>query len=305
VIVSDLSRAELRAALAGPGLRVRTGPVVTRISSRLAEVVNGVRLHYAQHPVVDAASFTDFHVLIRRPYGPRRWFKRQVLFDFDGDTPFTPLPGDQGMPMLEWGMNWCVSNHFHQYLTIHAGAVERGGRAIIVPAPPGTGKSTLCAGLSFSGWRLLSDELTLVDPTTGLIHGLARPIGLKNASIDVLRRFAPDVRIGPTVHETTKGSVAHVAPPPASVSQVDRPARPAWIVLPRYLAGSPATLEPMPKAEGFMQLVDNSFNYHLYGARGFAVLAALVDGCDCYRFTYGDLREATARFALLAASVDS
>jgi hypothetical protein len=42
--------------------------------------------------------------------------------------------------------------------------LERGGRALLLPAPSGSGKSTLCAGLAFNGWRLLSDELALLDP---------------------------------------------------------------------------------------------------------------------------------------------
>jgi HprK-related kinase A len=305
MIVADLTHAQLRVALRWHGLRIRTGPVVTQIRSALDEVVDGIRLHYANHPVEGLDTFADFHVTVDRPFGPRRWIQRQVVFGFDGDVPFTPLPGDQGMPMLEWGMNWCVSNHCHQYLTIHAAVVERGGRALILPAPPGSGKSTLCAGLTFSGWRLLSDELALIDPHTNQLRGLARPISLKNASIDVLRHFAPQARLGPVVHETTKGSVAHVQAPPASVVDVDRPASLAWVVLPRYVANAPATLEPMSRAEGFMQLVDNSFNYHLYGARGFDLLAALVNGCRCFRFTYGRLEDAAPMFAALAAGEGS
>jgi HprK-related kinase A len=301
MIVADLTHAQVRADLRARGLRLRTGPVVTQIRSALQEVVDGIRLHYANHPVEGLDTFADFHVTVDRPFGPRRWIQRQVVFGFDGEVPFTPLPGDQGMPMLEWGMNWCVSNHCHQYLTVHAAVVERDGRALILPAPPGSGKSTLCAGLAFSGWRLLSDELALIDPRTKLLRGLARPISLKNASIDVLRRFAPQARIGPVVHETTKGSVAHVQAPSASVMDVDRPAIPAWIVLPRYVANAPATLEPMSRAEGFMQLVENSFNYHLHGARGFNLLTSLVDGCHCFRFTYGRLEDAASTFAALAA----
>lgn len=303
MIVADLGRAQLARALAsGAGLRLRTGPVATQIRSSLPAVHAGVALHYAHHPVVDASGFVDFHVSVDRPTGVRRWLKPQVLFSFDGDSPFTPLPGDQGLPMLEWGLNWCVSSHCHQYLTLHAAVIERGGRALILPAPPGSGKSTLCAGLVFSGWRLLSDELALIGPRTGQLYGLARPISLKNASIDVIRTFAPQAQLSAPVHETSKGSVAHVQPPRDSVLLVDTPAALGWVVLPRYEAGAPARLEPLSRAEAFMHLVDNAFNYHLHGSAGFEVLTALVDRCDCYRFTYSRLEEAAALFARLAES---
>ena len=70
---------------------------------------------------------------------------------------------------------------------------------MLLPAPPGAGKSTLCAGLVHRGWRLLSDELALVDMETGLVRGMARPVNLKNKSIEVIRDFAPEIaaRIAP------------------------------------------------------------------------------------------------------------
>ncbi|MBK9234594.1 MAG: hypothetical protein IPO19_00450 [Rhodoferax sp.] len=36
--------------------------------------------------------------------------------------------------------------------------------SLVMPAIPGSGKSTLTAGLSLSGWRLLSDEFGALDP---------------------------------------------------------------------------------------------------------------------------------------------
>lgn len=115
--------------------------------------------------------------------------------------------------MLEWGLNWCVSMHAHHYLIIHAAVVEKNGLAAILPAPPGSGKSTLTAGLVLSGWRLLSDELTLIDRRTGLLHALPRPVSLKNQSIDVIRQFNPEAFINRVSHDTSKGSVAHMRPP--------------------------------------------------------------------------------------------
>jgi HprK-related kinase A len=198
-------------------------------------------------------------------------------------------------------MNWCISAHCHQYLVIHAAVIERNGRALLLPAPPGYGKSTLCAGLVNRGWRLLSDELTLLDPASGTVLPLARPVSLKNASIDVIRRFAPRAVLSATVHDTLKGSVAHMKPPGDAVERFLEPARPAWIVLPRYTAGAPSTLRALSRGRAFMQLVDNAFNYQVHGRDGFELLASTVEGCECYEFTYSDLEDAARTFAERAA----
>ena len=284
----------------GPGLRLRTGPIVTCIRSSLAELADGIAVAYYEHPVESAESFADFHVRIDRPSGVRRWIKPQVVFQFDGAAPFLPLPGDQAFPILEWGLNWCVSAHCHQYLVIHAAVVERFGRALVLPAPPGSGKSTLCAALVNRGWRLLSDELALLDPASGGIVPLARPVSLKNASIDVLRRFAPNAVLSPTVRDTLKGSVAHMKPPAEAVRRASEPALPRWIVMPRYQAGASSELRAMTRGRAFMQLVDSSFNYHLHGRRGFALLARAVEACACYEFAYSDLESAIDIFDRLS-----
>ena len=300
MIVSELSWRELKGRLRSDGLRLRTGPIVTSIRSSIDAVAKGISLHYGEHPLEASDGFADFHISVERPRNVRRWINPQVVFRFDGDAPFSPLPAQQAFPMLEWGLNWCISSHCHQYLTIHAAVVERAGLAMIFPAPPGSGKSTLCAGLAFRGWRLLSDELTLIEPNTGAVVPVPRPISLKNASIDVLRAFAPAATIGPAVHETIKGSVAHVKPPIDGVLRANETAMPRWVVLPRYAAGAEARLEPMSKGAAFMRLIDNSFNYNVHGRRGFDALANLIDGTDCYEFSYSQLGDAAAVFDRLS-----
>lgn len=301
MIVEDLAPSALDRRLRQEGLRLRTGPVVTRIRSSLRAVRHGIALHYAQHAVEPDQGFADFHVSIERPRSFRRWVNQQVVFRFDGIQPFAPLPGDQGFAMLEWGLNWCVSSHCHQYLIVHAAVLERGGRALILPAPSGSGKSTLCAGLVFGGgWRLLSDELALIDPVSGHVAPLPRPVSLKNASIDVIQAFAPSAVFGEAVHETAKGRVAHVQPPAFGVQRASQLAMPGWVVLPRYEAGAPAQLQPLSKARAFMTLVDNAFNYNVHGRAGFAAFANTIDRSACYEFSYSNLPEAVHIFDQLA-----
>jgi HprK-related kinase A len=301
LIVAELTQRELRRLMAGPGVVVRTGPVVARIRSPLEAVVQGVGLHYGQHAVLSDDDFAHFHVSVDRPMGLRQWFRKQVVFHYDGHLPFTPLPGDQGFPLLEWGLNWCMYTLCNQFLTMHSAVLEKGGRAVILPAPSGSGKSTLCAGLAFRGWRLLSDELALLDPGTGLLSPNPRPISLKNRSIEVIRRYAPEAAFGEVVHDTLKGSVGHVRPPADAVAQVAARAQPAWVIFPTYRANAPAVLTPMPRAQAFMKLMGQTFNYAVHGREGFAAMSALIEACDCYEFSYSELDEAVALFDKLAA----
>ncbi len=299
--IRDLSPADFRKRLGGDGIRLAAGPFNCRLQSGIPDIADELARLYAHHPLIDADAFVDFHVAVEPGHGLRRWIAPQARFVVDAIEPFTPLPRNQALPMLEWGLNWCVTAYSHHILVIHAAAVAHGRHAAILPAPPGSGKSTLCAALVNRGWRLLSDELTLIRLDTGQIMGLARPVNLKNASIDIIRAYAPDAFLTRPVNDTTKGTVALMAPPPASVAAVGEWADPAWMVLPRYRAGSAPVLTPMGNGSAFMQLADNAMNYHVLGPRGFAAVGRLIDRCRSYGFEYSRLDDAIAVFDQLAA----
>lgn len=299
----QLSPADLRNHLAGSGVWLRTGPFSLRIRSRVPSVAEGLADLYGQFEVRHPReTFADFHVSVNPPNRLRRWLRPQVNFSLDGELPFKPLPLDQAYPMLEWGLNWCVSMHAHHYLIIHAAVVEKNGLAAILPAPPGSGKSTLTAGLVLSGWRLLSDELTLIDRKSGMIHALPRPVSLKNQSIDVIRQFDPEAFINRASHDTAKGTVAHMRPPKDSVQRQHEPARPAWVVFPKWEAEAETLMTPRSRAETFMFLAQNAFNYSHLGADGFRVGTALIEQAGGYDFRYSQLNEAVTAFDRLADS---
>ncbi|MFT3735814.1 MAG: HprK-related kinase A [Rhodocyclaceae bacterium] len=300
VPLQSLSASALRERLASGSLILRTGPLRMAIQSQRENVATALSQIYANHPIEEPGSFADFHVSLRGTDALRRWIKPQIIFEHDGYTPFLALPRPQAFALLEWGMNWCVANYCHQYLMAHAAVIERNGLAAILPAPPGSGKSTLCAALVHRGWRLLSDEMTLIDPATAQALPLARPINLKNASIDIMRRFAPDAVFGPVVPDTKKGTVAHLRPPLDSVQRMHEPAQPRWIIFPRYEAGAATTMEAMPRHSAFLQLAENAFNYAALGRQGFDLMGDVVDACECLQFHYSNLDEAIAAFNAMA-----
>lgn len=301
--LQQLPPKELCERLGDSGIWIRTGPFSLHIQSSILSVAKGLTDLYGQFEVRDPHDiFADFHVSVNAPSPLRRWIRPQVDFSFDGQLPFKPLPYDQAYPMLEWGLNWCVSMHAHQYLIIHAAVVEKNGRAVILPAPPGSGKSTLTAGLVLSGWRLLSDELTLIDRKTGLIHPLPRPVSLKNQSIPLIQAFSNKAFINRPSHDTAKGTVAHMRPPKESVRRQHEPAHAAWVIFPKWAAGATTELTPRSAAQTFMFLAQNAFNYSHLGADGFRVGTQLIDHVDCYDFTYSRLDEAVRAFDQLADS---
>lgn len=298
--LSDLSSSALRAALRAGDLCLRTGAFTVRVQSSIPGLADTLALLYADYPAEAGGAFADFQIHLQRPRGARRWYRPQVKFDLDGATPFRPLPLAQAFPMFEWVFNWHISSSAHRYLIIHAAVVEKGGRAAILPAPPGSGKSTLCAALVSSGWRLLSDELTLVRLADGLLQPVPRPVSLKNGSIDVIRDFAPGAVLSAAVLDTAKGTIAHLKAPRDSVLRADEPARPGWVIFPRYVAGAELQLAPIAPARTFMRVAENAFNYSVLGSAGFAALGGLVDAAPGYDFSYGRLDEALAWFEHLA-----
>jgi HprK-related kinase A len=215
-------------------------------------------------------------------------------------VPFKPLPYQQAFPMMEWGLNWCISNHAHQYLILHSAVVEKNGIAVILPAPPGSGKSTLCAGLVNRGWRLLSDELGLISLKNLELVPLARPVNLKNESIEVIKQFAPQATFTREFADTNKGTVALMQAPTTSVARSEELVKPACIIIPVYTPGAATHLEHESKGNMFMHVADSAFNYSLLGLTGFETLVKLIDRCDCYTFTYSNLQEATITFDELA-----
>lgn len=276
---------------------MRSGPFNFYIRSRIAAIVDNVEQLYSHYEIAETNDFGDFHIAVQPPsYSPRRFLRKQAEFYVDGEAVFNPFPMQHATAMLEWGMNWCVSTQIHTYLIIHAAVVEKNGFAAVLPAPPGSGKSTLCASLVLEGWRLLSDELTMLDLSSGYAVPLPRPVGLKNQSIHIIKARHPEAVFGFLSSDTQKGSVCHLKPPADSISQQYLTVPVGWVVFPRYVPDADVKLQIKPKGRAFMEIADNSFNFSLLGMAGFEVLKTVIGRADCFSFEYSRLDDAIETF---------
>ena len=291
--IHELSNTDVARLLRGPGVRARMGPFVFGMKTSLSQLVDPIHLLYANYPLEPEEDFIDFEVAVSPRSWRERWLSRNASFIIDGEVPsFPSFERSLALPMFEWAVNWCVFTRPHQYLILHSAVVERNGHAVILPGQPGAGKSTLCAGLSLRGWRLLSDEVCVMRPPCIDLIPVPRPIGLKEESINVIRAFEPGVVMGPATPGTRKGTVAHIQVDAKSVAAGQVSAKPRLIVFPSYRAGVGLSLEPISKAQTLLRIAQDAFNFSVLGAQGFDNLAALVDASDCFALTYSSMDQA-------------
>jgi hypothetical protein len=73
------------------------------------------------------------------------------------------------------------------YHLFHAAAVSRNGKAFILPAREGLGKTTLCVQLVRNGFKFLSDEVACIEPKKHIVEPYPRKLNLNASSCALLK----------------------------------------------------------------------------------------------------------------------
>lgn len=193
------------------------------------------------------------------------------------------------LPHLEWFINWQIIYNRQDYVQLHASSLEISGRAMILAGDPGSGKSTLTAGLLGRGWRYLCDEFALIDPETRLIHPYPRALCIKEGSFPVIDSLGLPLCRKTPYQKATKGRVAFLNPLDVCPDVVGKPSPVRWVIFPRYVAGAPPTLQRMTRSEGVHELALQCFNARVFEARAVHVLSDLIRGAECYRLRGGEI----------------
>lgn len=185
-------------------------------------------------------------------------------------------------------------------LTLHAGAVAYGGRAIAFLGDSGAGKSTLCAACLRSGATLIGDDGIVVRSIRdGSAEIVATYPGLRLHPEPAARLLGAND--GPRVAHDSEKRRARLAP------ETRQPGPAGWPLRAVYLLESGASeriaLEGATAREGFMALTRATLHLHLQepeAARAlFETLARLVEVVPVRRLRYprryGSLAEVVRR----------
>lgn len=268
---------------------LNTGLYRFALHSDLDSVYHQASIIYSDAP--SETDFLDFKIRIVFDSLIRRYVKPQISFYSDQHSPFKPLPVSQASAVLEWGMNWCIAAHEFSNLLIHSAVLVKDGKAIIFPALPGSGKSTLTAHLGLKGWDTYSDEMAIIDIETDKVRPLYRPVCLKNNSIDLIKSWHPDAAFTNVCKDTQKGDVAHV-----KVMSWDRYERLqdtpiVAVVFPKYIANSQLNIYQLDQVQAFHTLSRNAFNYNILGARGFSAISRIIAKSRLFEINYSNLED--------------
>lgn len=298
--LDSYSTDEIRSALRRGNLRIGIGCFQLKISSVIPEFESALSQLYASYPASITGGAYNYDIDISPPSSIRRWIRRNASFHLSGDAPFLPMEVGHAHALFEWGFNWTIGSYAHNLLILHSAVVELNGCGTLLAATSGSGKSTLAAELSLQGWRLLSDELALINSDLLLVP-CSRPVSLKNQSIDVIRNRHPEATFGPLALDTHKGTIAHLPAPKSSVERNLECATPRLIVFPKWAADAPLRLQPVGSGQAALRLIDQSFNYPILGRQGFDRLAELVKSAEAWELEYSSLDEARSALEQLVS----
>jgi len=183
-----------------------------------------------------------------------------------------------------------LAEEVKEYYLLHAGVVARDGAGIMLPGPPGSGKSSLTMALLRQGYRYLSDELAVVDVSTGCLHAFPKPLSLKAPSLFPHLGDRKHVWFGPEIGASKKARrggrdyqpVWYVHPEDVRPDAVGESVPIRFVIFPQYAAGAMPELQPLPRGQAVRGLLRNSVNFRRFGRDALYLLTRLAEQAQCF-----------------------
>ncbi len=279
------ARHECSGAKAVDQIRLRLGVINAEIECS----IDGLADEYAELYGGYDAHGGDAMVSVRVGRGRSRYTmgRRFVVSGSEGRM-FSVRRIEEVLPHVEWALNWEVVRRMDDFLQLHAGVMERDGVGVVFPAAPGSGKTTLCAGLLSRGWRFLSDEFALIDGE-GMIHPYPKALCIKEGSFEVMEHLGLPMVQPRRYRKGKKGRVAYVNPRVAGDDSLGRKCRLGHVVFPKFEQGATPRLRSLTRGETGFELAQLSFNLRKKGNEGMTMLMGALQGADCHRLESGDI----------------
>jgi hypothetical protein len=212
-----------------------------------------------------------------------------VEFRSPGRAPWS-CPRAAFVPLLKAQLIEDVLLNARYEVALHAAALVRRDRTVLLVGSPGAGKTTLAVGMMHAGFELLADDVVLLDDK-GSVTGLPFPPAAKAGSWPLIARHFPKIAIGPPHRRPDGRRVRFVVPDRIAAA---RPRRIGTVVLLDRSERAEACVRDIdPVLALGALLAEGTARDCRLGAAGFAALVGALDQARCCRLTYQDLPAAS------------
>lgn len=193
------------------------------------------------------------------------------------------------LPALKARLTEDVLAHADYSIAIHAAALARSRRMLLLCGAPGAGKTTLTVALAQRGFGYAGDDIALLAPT-GQVMGVPFAASVKSGAWPLLSGIRPDLEQLRIFRRSDNQFVRYL--PPAA-PPVTEPLRLGWVVLLRRRPHGAAVLAPMDRIEAMRALLaEAAAPGQRLSAAAFGLLAEAMAGADCFTLTYAGLDDA-------------
>jgi len=226
-------------------------------------------------------------VVMDRRDGGERWILLR-----DGKVADECSDSTSIVPMLHANLLVMAYLNSRCLAAVHAAAVTRRERCVLLPAISGSGKSTLTAALLAAGFGYCTDDLALLTGEPVRVRPVPTCLGLKRGSWNVLAERIPQIADLP-IYLRPDGQTIRYLPPPALESEVQASYAVHCIVFPVYVKGSLIRLRPLSSAEGLSRLAEAGYDLpHRINTDIVETLIKWISNIPCFELHYSELDQA-------------
>ena len=186
---------------------------------------------------------------------------------------------------------WQSAVNAHDFLfNFHAGVVGHQGSCILLPGAAGSGKSSLTAALTHSGFEYFSDEVALIEPHTFKVPRVPLALCVKSTGWDAIAEYYPRILHLPTHRRADGKLVRYLRAIAVDAAHRLRSAPVRHIIFPRYEKDKVTEIRAIPRGEALERLTSECVAVRRRLTRDDAErLARWMAGIDCYALSFSSL----------------
>lgn len=164
-------------------------------------------------------------------------------------------------------------------LVFHAGAVAKDGIAVVLPAEPGGGKTSLVAALLEQGFEYLSDEFAFIDPESLRVLPFPKALCFKEGGIELFPHLKPKGLYVEWDMGGEMGRLWYLDPSDLGSGVSGEAKKVRYIIFPER--EGKGEIVGISKAKAVLKLARNLLNFDFLGPDVLDAMVELVRGTEC------------------------